>query len=90
MDSCEPLSLETGIGKSVRDFHSYDMSVRLHGAKLLLDLIKKLSTPNGGKYNNNLVHQQIKETPAINYNAVKRIIAGLQNYNPPVKDYNAL
>ena len=30
-------------------------------------------------------HQQIKETPAINYNVVKRIITGCQDYNPPVR-----
>ena len=35
-------------------------------------------------------HQQIKETPVINYRAAKRIITGCQDYNPPLKDYNAL
>ena len=35
-------------------------------------------------------HQQIKETPAINYSSVKRIIASRQDYNPPVKGYNTL
>ena len=37
-----------------------------------------------------VVHQQIKETPAINYSSAKRIIADRQDYNPPVKDYNGL
>ena len=36
------------------------------------------------------LHQQIKETPVINYRAAKRIITGCQDYNPPLKDYNAL
>ena len=31
------------------------------------------------------LHQQIKETPAINYNTVKRIITGCKDYNPPVR-----
>lgn len=35
-------------------------------------------------------HQQIEETPIINYRPVKRIITSRQDYNPPVKDYNAL
>ena len=36
------------------------------------------------------LHQQIKETLVINYRAAKRIITGCQDYNPPLKDYNAL
>ena len=36
------------------------------------------------------IHQQIKETPAINYSSAKRIIAYRQDYNPPVKDSNGL
>ena len=38
-------------------------------------------------------HQQIKETPTINYNAVRRIITGWQDYNPPVRiitDYTTI
>ena len=39
---------------------------------------------NGGLY------WQIKETPVINYSAVKRIITSYQDHNPSPKEYNAL